>query len=515
MRADFSEVAPPRYCSPIPEGTDISNAERGGELQRLPLTPQGRIVAGVLESKREHGLPLRRSVTVEVPRRATKTTSIQNVLLGRCVNIPGYFVLSTAQDGTRASEFMADLMDLLETHAEEITDEHNAEIESAWTDPDKEPPLEDPKKWGLAQLGIKQLYRSQGREQIKFTNGSKWKAVPPEPSKLRGKGVRALWFDEAGELDPDEGPKLLGGALPVLDTSPDAQVIISGTPGPERRGVFWDYLSRGRDDPESFGIVDYCADDLADAEDESIWWEIHPGLACGLTTIDVLRERFIAMDLANFKMEYLCIWPVDAKTSALDLRKWEVTSRDPRLAPPDLTWGLGFDVDPTGKAGAVVAAWIDSDRVPHIQVLRHRAGGVGWIEEYLAKGLMKFPRVKLGFDSIGQNVAVADGLRAKSRIRSKQVIPLTMKDAGAGTAIISKSLDTMSLWHASHPILDKHATSATWRESGSTMLFRASAGEITTLRAALAALAVVNKERRQDNAPTDPEKRRRAMIRTF
>lgn len=514
MRADFSEVAPPRYCSPIPEGTDISNAERGAELQRLPLTPQGKTIAGVLESKREHGLPLRRSVTVEVPRRATKTTSIQNVLLGRCVNIPGYFVLSTAQDGTRASEFMADLMDLLETHAEEITDEHNAEIEAAWTDPDKEPPLEDPKKWGLAQLGIKQLYRSQGREQIKFTNGSKWKAVPPEPSKLRGKGVRALWFDEGGELDPDEGPKLLGGALPVLDTSPDAQVIISGTPGPERRGVFWDYLSRAREAPELFGIVDYCADDLADAEDESIWWEIHPGLACGLTTIDVLRERFTAMDLAIFKMEYLCIWPVDAKTSALDTRKWEVTGRDPRLAPPELTWAMGFDVDPSGKCGAVAAAWIDEHNAPHIQIMRHRGGGVSWMNEYITRGLTKFPRVKLGYDSIGQNVALADDLRAKPRIRSKQVQALTMKDAGAGTALISRGVDQMNIWHGTHPILDKQVSTATWRESGSTMLFRASAGELTTLRAALAALALVNKERRP-NTPPPGDAPRRVRVRTF
>ncbi|MFJ2353363.1 hypothetical protein [Glutamicibacter sp. NPDC087673] len=514
MRSDFLEVSPPRYCSPIPEGTDLSNAERGAELQRLPLTPQGRIVAGVLESKRPSGLPSHRSVVVEIPRRATKTTSIQNVLLGRCVNIPGYFVISTAQDGTRASEFMADLMDLLETHAEEITDEHNAEIEAAWTDPDKDPPLEDPKKWGLLQLGIKQLYRSQGREQIKFSNGSKWKSVPPEPSKLRGKGVRALWMDEGGELDPDEGPKLLGGALPVLDTSPDAQFIISGTPGEERRGSFWEYLTKGREDEENRGIVDYCADDLADPEDEGEWMRNHPGLACGLTSIEIIRERFHDMDLAEFKREYMCIWPVDAKSTALDLRKWEVTGRDPRIEPPALTWAMGFDVDPAGKSGAVATAWIDEHNAPHVQIMRHRSGGVSWMNEYITRGLLKFPRVKLGYDSIGQNVAMADDLRAKPRIRSKQVQALTMKDAGSGTALISRGVDNMSIWHGTHPILDKQISTATWRESGSTMLFRASAGEITCLRAALAALALVNKERRPAT-PQPADAVRTSRVRTF
>ena len=103
-------LAKPRYLSPIPEGTDIEAAHVGARLQRLPLTPQGELIAGVMEAKREDGSNCFKQVTVQIPRRSTKTTSIQNVLLGRCATIPGYQVVSTAQDGTRASQFFRDMM---------------------------------------------------------------------------------------------------------------------------------------------------------------------------------------------------------------------------------------------------------------------------------------------------------------------------------------------------------------------------------------------------------------------
>lgn len=502
MRSDFSDVAPPAVCSPIPEGTDLSNAEAGAALQRLPLTPQGRHVAGVLEAKRPNGMPLYKSVTVQIPRRATKTTSIQNVILGRCQNIPGYFVVSTAQDGTRASEFMQDLMDSIYQLAEEITEQRNEEIEENWTDPDKDPELERPEKYGLRELGIRQLYRSQGREQIKWLNGSKWKSVPPEQSKMRGKGVRVVWLDEGGELDPDEGPKLLGGTLPMLDTSPDAQFIISGTPGEERRGSFWHYLELAREDPAARGIVDYHLDEFEDPMDRDNWYRVHPGLACGLTSLETLEERLTEMGLEEFLREYLCLWPEDTTTTAMNVKNWIATGRAPRLEPPAETWALGFDIDPTGKAYSVAAAWFAQGGL-HVQILRHRSGGAGTAQEYISRGLMKYPRVKVGFDSIGQNVAVADELRSMRRIRSQQVRPLTMKDAGAGTAVIAKGTDDLSIWHAEHPKLDDAVKETTWRMSGETRLFRAPPGkEITSLRAALAAAAVVNKERRDDGNST-------------
>lgn len=113
-RLDHAFTAEPLHASPVPEGTDISNLYVGAELLGLSVTPQGCQVAGLLEARGTFGNPLYDEAAVQIPRRGTKTTSIQMVLLGRCATRPGYRVVSTAQDGTRASQFFANMMRTIE-----------------------------------------------------------------------------------------------------------------------------------------------------------------------------------------------------------------------------------------------------------------------------------------------------------------------------------------------------------------------------------------------------------------
>lgn len=483
--------AAPRYLSPIPEGTDIEYAHVGARLQRLPTTPQGELVAGVMEAKDDEGLPIYSQITVQIPRRSTKTTTIQNVLLGRCASIPGYVVVSTAQDGTRASEFLSDLMDQIENHVNDICEQRNDELEAAW-DGEGNGPEEFTFKDGLAELGIRQLYRSQGREFIKWRNGSKWKAVPPEAPKLRGKGVRVIWVDEGGEMDPETSPTLLAGALPMLDTNPDGQIIISGTPGRVRAGAFWEALEKARSAPERFGIVDYSGDDFVDPHNEDNWWLIHPGLACGLTSIKVLRERHEGMAIDLFMMEYLCVWPPDSKVTALNLKNWDTTKFDALEQPPaDYVWGIGYDVAPDGTEACVSVAWLDAAGDPWVQVMRHRAGGSAWLEDYLARALATFPKVPIGYDSIGENIAVAQQLARRPRFRKAQLKSLNLKDVGAATAMLAQANERLALRHAEHPALDTSVRNAGWRQAGDTRLFSRKAGQITPLMSGIHALAVV------------------------
>ena len=161
LRAGSMELetmrAKPRMISEIPEGTDIEAAHVGARLQRLPITPQGVLVAGVMEARKDDGRRRYKQVTIQIPRRSTKTTTVQNVLLGRCATIPGYQVVSTAQDGTRASQFFRDMMDLIEAHANEIMELRNEEIQDAWDGEGKEP-AEFTYKDALKELGISETH---------------------------------------------------------------------------------------------------------------------------------------------------------------------------------------------------------------------------------------------------------------------------------------------------------------------------------------------------------------------
>lgn len=493
--------AEPRWLSEIPEGTDIEAAHVGARLQRLPITPQGVLVAGVMEARKPEGGVRYKQVTVQIPRRSTKTTTIQNVLLGRCATRPGYQVVSTAQDGTRASQFFRDMMDLIDGHANEILERRNEELQDAWDGSGKEP--EFTYKQALAELGIRTMYYSQQREYIKWRNGSKWRVAKPEASSLRGGAAHAIWFDEGGELDHETAPKLLAGALPMMDTKPEGQVIVSGTPGEARIGMFWNQLEKARAAKDRLGIVDYSADEFCDPTDERVWWETHPGLTCGLTTIDVIRERFdseTGLSLPDFMREYLCIWPPDSKVTALDLKKWEITLDEALGAPPEgVPWGIGWDIAIGGSAAAVAVAWIDEQEEPHVQIVDHRAGGQ-WVAPYVGKAIQKFPRVPVGYDSIGDNITVAQALARMPRVKTTRVKALGMKDVAASTAYLAQSLELLTLHHARHSGLDTAVKNTTWRNPDGNRLFMRGKGiEISCLLAAVAALSVASTAKRSSS----------------
>jgi hypothetical protein len=491
-------IQAPRFLSPIPEGTDIEAAHVGARLQRLPMTPQGELIAGVMEARKPAGGVRYKQVTVQIPRRSTKTTSIQNVLLGRCATIPGYQVVSTAQDGTRASQFFRDMMDLIEEHANEIVEIRTEERAEAWDGEGKEPE-EFTFKDALFELGIRSLYYSQQREYIRWRNGSKWRVAKPEPSSLRGGAAHVIWFDEGGELDPEESPRLLAGALPMMDTKPNGQIIVSGTPGVARVGMFWNSLERAQAAPGRLGIVDFSADEFCDPNDEAIWWQVHPGLACGLTSIETIRERHdpeTGLALPEFMREYLCIWPPDSSVTALDMKKWAITATDPLVAPPEgVPWGIGWDVSIGGGSASVAVAWIDDQDEPHIQVMDERAGSQ-WVAPYVARAILKFPRVPVGYDNIGDNISVAQALGRLPKVRTTRVKPLTVKDVAAATATLSTSVNLMTLHHAAHGGLDGDVKRATWRDSNGSRLFHRNKGSISNLLAGTAALAVASTAKR-------------------
>lgn len=461
-------TAAPAGLSPVPEGTSISAAQKGAEMLGLELTPQGVQVAAVLEARNQYGLPLYDDVTIQIPRRATKTTSIQLVLLGRCATRPGYRVIQTAQDGTRASGFFMDMVRAMER-----------------VEPD-----EEARDW--------RVFKSTGREYLEWSNGSRWWVVPPKASSFRGGAADVLWFDEAGELDPDESDDLEAGALPVMDTREDGQVIKSGTPGLVRAGLFFKSLAAAHAAPDTLGLVDYSARDsevvdvegMTEDQVQGLLLRVHPGLACGLTSMAKMLKRFATMDLAKFIREYLCVWPPDTSTTALDLAKYAETEVAPAQAPEGTPWALGYNVAIGGVAAAVAAAWFDDNGHPHVQVMEYRVK-TDWLVEDLAKALKAC--VPLAYDNIGDNIAIAQALGRRPRTNTKHLRALQLREVAAGTATIASAVDSASFFHGASQALDRAVQSATWRDSGGSRLFRRIEGaDISALLACVHALAAAS-----------------------
>lgn len=431
--------AKPTYLSRIPRGTDTSVGDLGATLLGLSLFKQGHQVAGVLEARDRRGGPLYEEVVVLIPRRGTKTTSIWCTLLGRCATIPNYRVVTTAQDGTRAGEKIREHMEMLEAN-------------------------------GFEERGHGELRWSNGKERIKFANGSVLWVVAPKPGAFRSAAADVILFDEAGELPPELGEALLAGALPLMDTRDAPQVIVAGTPSPTRAGLLWNTLQDGRAGKKGTGIVDYSlrddeemvvvGEDGNTTLDEKVLRRVHPGIGT-LTTMARMRSRFEKMSRTQFEMEYGCRFPADSATDALSPERWAGAATEPVERPEHV--GMAFDCAYDGSSASIAYAWRLDDGTAVVEVAEHRLGA-SWTANLAARGAAKYRRVPIAYDDIGAN---KDPATALERMKPKPRLDRLMtKDVMGAAARLANELNNGTLMHFGQPDLDAAVGNLTWRDIG-------------------------------------------------
>ncbi|MFC8038621.1 hypothetical protein ACFUOZ_04640 [Paenarthrobacter sp. NPDC057355] len=436
------------------------------------------MVARVLEAKDEDGEFLYPEVVIQIPRRATKTTTITNVLLGRCFSIPGYKVVQTGQDGARARQAFNNMASALEyAYPDEATRPFR-------------------------------YYRANGTERLVWDNGSVWWVVPPQARAFRGASANVIWADEAGEYDAAITAQLIEGALPLLDTVKNSQVIISGTSPATREGLLWDYLVTGRKGTEGIGIVDFSMRPDDDPTDEDVWYRVHPGLAAGLTSIKTIRKRFETMKLISFQREYLCADPQAANIAAIDPEDWLATQVDKMPEIPRGNFTLSYDVHPDGQSAAIALAYYTEAGLPHIQIVDYRAG-FSWVPGELAKWMKEHRGLEVVFDSIGHNNAVFQTVQRMRGVPSQGLRPITMKDSSGGVSLLTGAIADRAIVHAEDRDLDAAVEGANFRFVNDSRLFgrRTSLEDVSPLVACANALYVA-----AGNTYKAPRKRREAIL---
>jgi hypothetical protein len=448
---------------------DDSAVNAGNRLLSLTPNPQELVMARVLEARKRGGLsrrlmvPARNKVVVQAPRRCGKTTAIWAVLVGRCETIPGYQVITTAQSGKRARARLMKVADLLER-----------------------------------QPGVK-VGRGVGNEHITWTEtGSRIEMFPPIPGAFRGEGKDAVLFDEAQEVeDQDAADELFQAIMPLFDTQPLAQLIVAGTAGEHRDGLLWHSLERGRAGADGWGVVDYAAEDGADAADEKVWLTTHPGIGT-LTTLAIMRERWRDLkgedDPTKFGREYLGMWPTSEQVRVISAAAWEGCyageARVPRPAPG--TCVLGFDVAPDDSAASIVCVWRDDAGIGHLKVMEHGRGHT-WMPDALAKLSAKL-RAPVAYDAIGPNIAVAEAFGRRRGLRTR-LQPANMRQMQARCAQLLAEIGDRTLRHEGETPLDEAVEGAAKRtigEGGWVWGRRASTADISALIACTVALGAVD-----------------------
>jgi phage terminase large subunit-like protein len=429
----------------------------GARLLGFEPTPQQWKIASALNAwDVDRDRPLQRTLGVCVPRRAGKTTALLAIALGRCMVRPGYTVLFTAQSGTKASARFLEMARNLER---------------------KEP---DADRRGF------RIMRGAGNQNLTFLNGSLFQVLPPKPDAFRGDSGDMILLDEAQEHTADVSAELLGAILPTMDTRPGAQLVVAGTAGERRSGIFWDTLQEGRKELPRTGIVEFAAPDNTTEEEASVpalWETVHPGIGT-LTDLETIENNFQKLPRPNFLREYLGIWPEDYSQSAIDQEAWGACTTTFSKKPEQ--FALAFDVSVDGSVACIAAAWREGDQA-YVEIVEHKLG-TDWLVPRINELARKY-RLPIAHDSVGSvlvEVAALQRLRPRPKLQ-----PLGYRDLAPGCASIMKEINARTLRHFDQPSLNEAVSKVVKRplgDNGWAWGRRASGGDITPLAAATFAL---------------------------
>lgn len=420
------------------------------------IYPQQLQVADVLQAGEETN-------AVEEPRRASKTTTILAVLLGRLLNRPRYTVVFSAQSGTKSSELFRQWVTELE-------------LAQGFVPRDQWP------------FKVRLAAGSQG---LTFDNGAQFKVLQtPTAKALRSGAADVVWFDESQEFDVELSAELKAGALPLMDTRDGAQLILSGTAGEIRAGWFWETLELGRAHEAGVAILEYAAPDgttQEDLDDEDLWCRVHPGIGT-LTTLEKMRSRRKAFADPEWSREYMGLWPESAESAVIPSHVWAAAEVN-RLPYPQSV-AFGFDVSPNGSSAAIVAAWRDADGTAYVELIAHQSGST-WVRPRVVELATKY-RAVVGFDTFGTNKVVEEEIQRSRTAAKSRLRPLAKGAAAPSCVTFLRDLEAGALKHFGQDGLTAataFATKRVWADGTSWAWGRkASGGDITPLVAATMAL---------------------------
>lgn len=452
------------------ELVDLDDDEAVAELRRqsppkFALQPQQLYLVDALNAGHDEDV-------VEMPRRASKTTTIFLWCLGRCWCRPGYQVTFSAQNGVKTTARLR---------------EWKTRLDRTWPDPEAGLP---PWRRGLgtkpkavqrqlalfgeelgeleqdaAGRGFRILMGEVGKG-IYFTNGSQFLCFKPDADAYRGEAGDVSWIDEAQEVDPDEGADLLAGIVPLQDTKPGAKLVISGTAGEARAGIFWERVSKLRSGDPDIGGLDYCAPEdtpWETVEDEdtaiALLRTVHPGVGT-LTTEEKMRKNWRKLGRPQFAREYLSMWPETFGTRAIDDTLWETCSLASKPARPERV-AFGLAIKPGGSASAIVAAWRNGRGLAYVEVVDHRPG-TAWLPQRLQELTQRYRGATVAYDDIAEGKATATEaaiLKPAPRLRMQ-----TYRETAAGCIQFMRELERGTLRHAHQIGLDVAVANAAKRE---------------------------------------------------
>ncbi|MFC7766590.1 hypothetical protein [Leucobacter soli] len=441
-------------------GYELVDLDDAAELARLaamkprryPLQPQQLLIADHLNAVDTDGVSLDEYV-VEIPRRASKTTTIFCLLHGRCLSRTDYFVTFSAQSGVKGGARLREWA----TQLDRIQPPDDADL-PPWmrgTRPKRAP--QAVALFGPDQLSAPapvgrgfRIMRGEVGKGIYYDNGSRFLVLKPDAESYRGEAGDVSWIDEAQEIDPEEGADLLAGIIPLQDTREGAALMVSGTAGEARIGILWERLDRLRAGDPDIGGVDYAAAEdtpweVIEDEEQAMQLlaSVHPGIGT-LTTLEKMRKNWRKLPKPQWAREYLSMWPETYGQTAVPADWWQRAALQSKPRRPGRV-AFGLAIKPGGSVAAICAAWRTPAGVAYVEVVDHRPGTL-WLPKRMQELTMTYKGSTIAFDKIGeaeQTATEAAVLKPRPALRVQ-----TYNENAAGCIQVLRDLDRGNFRHS-------------------------------------------------------------------
>jgi len=392
--------------------------------------PWQRHVADVASEVLDDGTPAYRSVVLQVPRQAGKTTLMLAWEIHRALRWgrPQQIVY-TAQDGTKARE--------------KFKDDHLPLIEST--------PL---------SAAVKRVYMANGTESVLFKNGSRLRPAASTENALHGKTLDLAILDEA-RFDKTNARE--AGALPAMATKNDAQILIVSTAGDIESTFFRNKVEQGRaaveaDIRDGIAYFEWSAREDADIEDPAVWWETHPSLGFTITEKTISHALATAENRDSFAQEWLNIWSKSVIT-LIEPKAWQKV-QDRKAAPEgELSFCLDVSLDRSSASIAV------SDKAGRIEIIDYRPG-VSWVAQRCQQ-LARRHRAPVVVDGYGPAGTLLEPLEALG----VQVVKYATRDVANAVGLFYDAINAATIKVRPNEALDAAAAGVRKKMLGSAWLF--------------------------------------------
>lgn len=444
----------------------LDQRQRAGDLGYGP-SPMQLLVADVLAAGRFMNV-------IFEPRRSTKTTAVQAVLLGRCYHRTDYQVGWTMfTTGAKAGErFRKDIV---------------VHLEKLYPNP---------------KLAPFKINVGKGTEHIEFRDsGAFLNVYTPNGEGFRSGGFDCAFGDEAGEADIEQGEDVQRAVIPTMDTKLGAQFILAGTGQKWRTGqLLWEALH----DPDA-AVAWHGIPETVDRA-ELVSWEPdmphpktgatggrmrefielhHPGV--GYTTpIDAPKRSFDKFPLDDFLIEYGGQFGMEGAADTIippaQLAAALTDEPFPEHLPDRVS--IAFKAHHLGTHASLAIAWEYEEPGDLLSLLgdgdrpRKRAVALWWWQQGLAgienELLVRARRAKsrLVYDKRGYTEEIVERGKFSRAAPKPPLHPTKPADIPGSTVGLLRALEQGTVVIYRHPELERAARIATRQAFGNYGTFR-------------------------------------------